>query len=190
MKLTPHVIAAPVQVLRWLGYLVLQAKPNQPPAEAFARITVHSSALDREDRDPATPILADPGIDRDGVERARLAWLRAMGAYVRASQTHQAAAMVHARLGHPKRAAVASERAAAERSAYEAAIAAHPEWAADAPDGQPKRCPELCPDDAPRRSGGELSRHRRRVRQAPQASWKQVADHLSHRSGGQPRPDY
>ena len=106
-------------------------KAQQPTTVASARITLHSSAVDREDAAP--PALVDRMIDRDGADRARLAWIKAMEAYVRAGQTHSAAAAVHAGQGHRERAALASERAATERARYEAALATHPKWAADAP---------------------------------------------------------
>jgi len=128
-----HMLARPVQVARWLGHLLWGPKGEQPARVASARITVHSSAVDREARGAAPPTLAESAIDGDGVQRARLAWLRAMEAYVRASRTHSAAAAVHARLGHPERASLASERADLERAAYEAALAGHPGWAGDAP---------------------------------------------------------
>jgi hypothetical protein len=126
-------LARPLQVLRWLGHLLSPPKAEQQATVAAARITVHSSAVDREDRGAAPGVLVDRMIGRDRGERARLAWLRAMEAYVRAFQRHSAAAAVHARLGCPERAALAAERADVERAGYEAAIADHPEWAADAP---------------------------------------------------------
>jgi len=99
-------------------------------------------------------------------ERVRLAWLAMLKAYVRTARTHRAAAGFHARLGFPDLAERAFERVAEERRGYDAALARHPEWAADAP-----AWPETPgPDDArvstrrlPPVLGGELrswSRHR------------------------------
>jgi len=53
---------------------------------------------------------------------------------VRAGRKNIAAADVHARAGHPERAEVALARARTERKQYERALAAHPEWADEAPD--------------------------------------------------------
>ena len=66
-------------------------------------------------------------------ERVRLAWLEALRAYVRAARTHRAAAGFHSRLGFPDLAAREFERVAEERRGYDAALALHPEWVADAP---------------------------------------------------------
>ena len=125
-------LARPLQVLRWLDY-VLFSPGFEPTAPAQpARITVHPAIVGREEESAGPPALADCVPDHDGIQRARLAWLRAMEAHVRAGQNHSAAAAVHARLGHPDRAALESERAAIERAQHEAALAKHPEWAADA----------------------------------------------------------
>jgi len=66
-------------------------------------------------------------------DRVRLAWLETLRAYVRAARTHRAAAGFHARLGFPDLAAREFERVAEERRGYDAALALHPEWVADAP---------------------------------------------------------
>ena len=66
-------------------------------------------------------------------ERVRLAWLAMVTGYVRTGRAHRAAARFHARLGFPDLAARAFERVAEERRGYDAALARHPEWAADAP---------------------------------------------------------
>ena len=67
------------------------------------------------------------------LERVRSAWLGTLTAYVRAAGTHRAAAGFHARLGFPDLAAREFERVAEEHRGYKAALALHPEWAADAP---------------------------------------------------------
>jgi len=125
-------LAGELQVLRWLGRLLSPLKAEQRATVAAARITVRSSAVDREERGAAPRVWVDRMVGGDRVERARVAWLRAMAAYVRAFRRHSAAAVVHARLGYPERAALAAERADVERAGYEAAIADHLGWAADA----------------------------------------------------------
>jgi hypothetical protein len=66
------------------------------------------------------------------LERARVAWLAALQAHVRAATSHEAAAAWHTRMGHPERAARESAIATAERHSYDVALARHPEWADDA----------------------------------------------------------
>jgi len=67
------------------------------------------------------------------MEQARLVWLCAMEAHVRAAQAHERAAGVFRRMKDSERAVLASERAARERSAYENGLARRPLWADDAP---------------------------------------------------------
>jgi len=66
-------------------------------------------------------------------DRARVAWAKALKSHFRAARTHEAAAGFHARLGFPDLAARERERAAEEHRGYDAVLAQHPEWAADAP---------------------------------------------------------
>jgi hypothetical protein len=75
----------------------------------------------------------DSGVDSDGVERARAAWWSALCAHARAAKTLEALAEMQAQVGLPDLAEVALERAADERAKYDAALAAHPGWAANAP---------------------------------------------------------
>jgi len=125
-------LARPRHILRWLGHLLSAPNAERPTTVAPARLTVHSFAVERQDRGGPRPGVVDPVIGRDRVERARVAWLRAMEAYVHAGRKHAAAATLHARLGHPEPAARALERASAVHDGYKAALDRHPEWAADA----------------------------------------------------------
>ena len=73
-------------------------------------------------------------------ERARQVWLRGVDAHRRAAELHQDAVSLHARRGNDVFAVAASEAAARERTAYERALARHPEWTEDAiarRDGRP-----------------------------------------------------
>jgi hypothetical protein len=73
------------------------------------------------------------------IEHARRAWLRAVNVHLRAARSHETAAGLFAGLPDLEMAARESELAAAERRAYSAALARHPEWAQDAyvePDAQ------------------------------------------------------
>ena len=51
-----------------------------------------------------------------------------MGAHVRAAGLHEAAARIHRGLGEAARARLEVDRAAAERAAFDVAVAQHPEW--------------------------------------------------------------
>jgi hypothetical protein len=64
-------------------------------------------------------------------DRTHRVWLRALETHVRATHRHELAAVLFARKGDPLRAAIESQRAAAERIAYADAAARHPEWLPD-----------------------------------------------------------
>ena len=63
------------------------------------------------------------------LNRMQQVWLRGLDAQMRSAHAHELAAALSARMRESVRAAVALERAAAERSAHAAACRAHPEWA-------------------------------------------------------------
>lgn len=65
------------------------------------------------------------------VERARLAWVRAVNAHLRAAGSHELAAELFATLHDMTLASRESELADAERRAYATELARHPEWAQD-----------------------------------------------------------
>ena len=65
------------------------------------------------------------------VDRTRRLWLRALNAHVRAIHAHELTAGLFERIGDTTCAAIASQRAAAERIAYAHAAAQHPEWSVD-----------------------------------------------------------
>jgi hypothetical protein len=72
--------------------------------------------------------------ERAGWDRVRAAWLSLLQAYVRAGRKHIDAAEVQAQAGRPDRAEAALRHMRTERKLYEHALAAHPEWADDAPE--------------------------------------------------------
>lgn len=63
----------------------------------------------------------------------RAAWLGLLHALVGAGRKQIDAAEAHAQAGRPERAAAALVRARTGRRHYERAVAAHPEWADEAP---------------------------------------------------------
>jgi hypothetical protein len=71
----------------------------------------------------------------EAAEVARLAWLSALEAHVRAAEAHAEAAAFHAQSGkHPERRQAELDRLRLERAEFDAALAWHPEWANEAPD--------------------------------------------------------
>jgi hypothetical protein len=62
------------------------------------------------------------------VNRMQQVWLRVLDEHLRSAHAHELTAALAARMRDSARAAVALERAAAERSAHAAACRAHPEW--------------------------------------------------------------
>jgi hypothetical protein len=74
------------------------------------------------------------GGERAGWGPVRVAWLSLLQAYVRAGRKHIDAAEVQAQAGRPDRAEAALRHMRTERKLYEHALAAHPEWADDAPE--------------------------------------------------------
>ncbi len=64
---------------------------------------------------------------RECAGRAERAWVSAMNAHVRAALVHESAAALHALRDDAVRAGLEGDRAAAERAAFDAAVARHPE---------------------------------------------------------------
>jgi hypothetical protein len=62
------------------------------------------------------------------MDRTQQHWLRALDTRLRSAHAHEIAAELSARLHDHARAAAEYERARAERRAYAAGLAEHPEW--------------------------------------------------------------
>jgi hypothetical protein len=68
----------------------------------------------------------------DAPKVARSAWLIAVRAHARAAGAHESTAVLFDRVGDPGLAQKERDCAVRARESLEAALAAHPEWAADA----------------------------------------------------------
>jgi hypothetical protein len=62
------------------------------------------------------------------MDRSQQHWLRALDARLRSAHAHEIAGALSARMHDHARAAAEYERAQAERRAYAAGLAEHPEW--------------------------------------------------------------